>query len=132
MMASSGEKWYALCVAVNREHMVSAHLREVGLAEYLPLQRGKLTKPQPPRALFPGYVFCRLDLCLGPKLYKIPGVVRILGYGNTPVPIDEQEIDALRNLVGSAVLFEPWPYIRPDAIVRIVAGPFAGRSGTVI
>lgn len=133
MTVQDSEQWYALCVSSKREHIISTYLQEVGLVTFLPLQRDKSTKTKkPPGALFPGYVFCRINLRVGPRLYRIPGILRIAGSGNTPVPIEEQEIEAMRTLLQSSVNVEPWPFMAPDTEVRIVAGPFAGRSGTVI
>jgi len=46
--------------------------------------------------LFPGYLFIHMEWRTGPRLYKVPGILEVLGSGGTPLPVTELEIDAIR------------------------------------
>lgn len=137
MSSSPGTYWYALQVQANSEITVSACLRHLGIREYLPLHvyrrridQQSLTASR--KVLLPGYIFCWMDLKSGPKLYKVPGFIRIVGSGKTPVPIMDEEIEAVRRIADTAAAVEPWPHLPSGEKIRVTAGPFAGTVGTVI
>lgn len=130
------ENWYALQTRPRSEQTVSTQLNHVGVEVFLPTRRThpaegkmKVVKQDP---LFPGYLFCRINLGSGPKLYLINDVVRIVGVGKQPVPIDESEIQSVKMLVGSPYPIESEMLPRAGDPVRIQAGPFAGMSGTLV
>jgi transcription antitermination factor NusG len=82
--------------------------------------------------LFPGYLFSRFDIADRLRVLNCPGVSRIVGAGNAPVPIEDGEVDAIRTLVASKVALTPWPYLRTGQRVRLAHGPLAGLEGLVI
>ena len=58
--------------------------------------------------LFPGYLFCRFDV--RDRLLPIlttPGVIGIVGAGKTPVPVDDEEIEAIRAILRSGLAVQP-------------------------
>jgi transcription antitermination factor NusG len=129
--------WYALQVCHKYESVVSSILRNKGYPEFLPLYRARrrwsdrIAEIDLP--LFPGYLFCRFDA--GDRRVPIvttPGVVRIVGIGRTPVPVDDAEIAAIQAIVASGVAAEPWPYLRAGHRVRIRHGSLAGVEGILI
>jgi transcription antitermination factor NusG len=61
----------------------------------------------------------------------IPGVNSIVGIGKTPMPVDEQELDAIRSVMKSGVYCEPWPFLQVGQWVRVKHGAFAGMEGIV-
>jgi transcription antitermination factor NusG len=61
-----------------------------------------------------------------------PGVIGILGAGKTPVPVDIEEIEAIRAILRSGLAAQPWPLLRVGAKVYIERGPLAGLEGIVI
>jgi transcriptional antiterminator NusG len=132
----AAKSWYALQVRVNAEATVALYLRQMGIKEYVPMcscpplkvHRGK----EGLQTLFPGYVFCSMNLTHGPRLYSIPGIIRIVGTGKTPIPIEDAEIESLRSIVNHSGLVEPWPYLAPGNMIRLIAGPFVGRAGVVV
>jgi transcription antitermination factor NusG len=135
MTYEQSERWYALHVSPNCENVVSIRLRETGITEYLPLvpqPECPSRSPSARRPLFPGYVFCCHDLTCGRKLYTIPGIIRIVGYGKRPVAIEDDEIEAIRRIVDSRLPIQSWPYLQPGDNVRVTDGPFAGISGVVL
>jgi transcription antitermination factor NusG len=83
-------------------------------------------------ALFPGYVFCRLDARYRLPLLTIPGALRFVGVGNVPEPIDDDEIDAIRTATSSGLSAEPWPFLVAGQRVRLQEGPLAGMEGLLV
>src|ERR1035437_9168849 len=88
--------WYALCVRCNAEKNVSLALRGKGYDQYLPLYRKTSNWSDRVKILdlplFPGYLFCRLDVALRRPVLTIPGVAAIVGFGHAFVPVPEAEI----------------------------------------
>src|SRR5438876_11782810 len=91
--------WFAVQVRARSEKLVSSILENKGFENLVPVYNVKRSRSDRVLGielpLFPGYLFCRLDLTqrLLP-LFTTPGVVRLLGVGNRPVPVDASEIDA--------------------------------------
>jgi transcription antitermination factor NusG len=127
-------RWYALYVKAHSERIVALQLREYGQESFLPTYRREAAgayssvKEEP---LFPGYVFCRLDWETGPKLYRIPGIIRVVGIGKTPVPIEDDEIGAIKRVAENRSESEPCPFGVAGTPVRVVRGPLEGLEGIV-
>jgi transcription antitermination factor NusG len=66
------------------------------------------------------------------RVLQTLGVKQIVGIGNTPAAIDDNEIDNLKALVSSDSLLLPWPYLRAGQRIRIDRGPLAGIEGFVV
>ena len=81
--------------------------------------------------LFPGYVFARLDVNRRLPVLVIPGVVRIVGLGKIPVPVDEKEIAAVEAIVESGLLTRPFPFLNVGQPVTIEEGPLRNVTGIV-
>jgi transcription antitermination factor NusG len=130
---SGRSPWFALRVRSNRELVAARHLRDRGFEEYCPSY--KVTSQWSDRKrvldkfLFPGYVFCRLDISNRLPVLSVPGVVGLVGYGKTPVPIPEYEMGRVRAMVDSGLAVMPWPYLASGDIVLIERGPLAGVEG---
>ena len=129
--------WYAVQVSARQELVIASQLRLKGYEEFVPAGRGRRTwgsrVKQVSLPLFPGYVFCRLNLeeRLLP-LFTTPGVVRILGAGRVPIPIDDSEIHSLKTAVESGADLQPYPSIALGARVFITEGPLSGCVGVVV
>ena len=135
MSKSPAECWYALHVRTNYEVAVGTRLRDLGVRELIPMRGlppGKNSRASGKMPLFPGYVFCCLDLRTGPRLYTLTGVIRILGLGGHPAPIDEREIQAIQILARSPYPVQPHPFIGNEDTVTISHGPLSGVSGTLV
>lgn len=126
------ERWHALQVRPKHERKVAASLREIGQQEFLPLLYDDRSTRGGEGPLFPGYVFCKIDWLNGPRLYRIAGIIRVVGAGKTPVPIDDGEIDAIRRVVESCVEYQPCPFRKQGTPVQIARGPLAGITGTIM
>jgi transcription antitermination factor NusG len=79
--------------------------------------------------LFAGYVFCRFGGGERAKVLATPGVTSVVGFGNQPAPVTEEEIHAVRTMIASGLPVGPWPYLRVGERVRIEAGPLCGLEG---
>jgi transcription antitermination factor NusG len=129
--------WYALQIQSRLASVAFATLRGKGYEEFLPLYRSRrqwsdrVKELETP--LFPGYLFCRFDVSdrLMPIL-TTPGVIGIVGAGKTPVPVDEEEIEAIRVVLRSGLAAQPWPFLSVGSKVYIEGGPLAGAEGFVI
>jgi transcription antitermination factor NusG len=128
--------WYAVQIQSRLGNIASATLRGKGYEEFLPLYRSRrrwsdrIKELELP--LFPGYLFCRCDVSdrLMPIL-TTPGVIGIVGAGKTPVPVDDEEIEAVRAVLRSGLAAQPWPCLRVGSKVYIEGGPLAGVEGII-
>lgn len=82
--------------------------------------------------LFPGYVFCRVDLNHRLPIITTPGFLYIVSAGNKPTPVDEAEIEGIQALVCSGLSTLPWPTLAVGQRVRLESGPLSGLEGTLI
>jgi transcription antitermination factor NusG len=128
--------WYALHVRTKQERLVAKSLEQLQLQFFLPTVKGgldytlnvkRLEKP-----LFPGYLFCYMDLARGPKLYNIPGIIKIVGRGRTPAPIGAEEIESIRLIASSNIPIAPCPFLSKGDEVVVVRGPLCGIRGTYV
>jgi transcription termination/antitermination protein NusG len=129
-------KWYALRVRPNWEKVVGRSLRGKGYEEFVPVYCSRMrvagTWRDVELPLFQGYVFCQLDVQRRLPVLQTPGVQQIVGFGGTPMAIEEREIESVRRIVTSNSLFRPFPFYCVGQEVRVVRGPLAGVEGVVI
>jgi transcription antitermination factor NusG len=125
--------WFALQVRSQRECRVADHLIGKGYELFLPLYKyrkrwsDRIKEVEAP--LFPGYLFCRLDPDDRLPVLKTPWVLQIVGLNHTPIPIDEDEIGAVRTLIASGAPTQPCPFVAIGDRVRIESGPLRGVVG---
>jgi transcription antitermination factor NusG len=128
--------WYPIRVRSNFEQAVSGSLRGKGYETYVPVYR-KLGSPNPRTRnidfpLFPGYVFCRIDLLHRLPVVMTPGVVHVVSFGGAFVPVPETELEAIREVILSGLPCVPWPYLAKGQTVRIEYGSMTGVEGRLI
>src|SRR5437763_16719861 len=96
--------WFAVYVKYRHEKTTVLALKSKGyeafLPTYLKVHRDSKKFELP---LFPGYVFCRLEISNTLPVLTTPGVFSIIGKGRYPEPISEVEIKAIRRMVGSGL-----------------------------
>ncbi len=128
--------WYALTVKHHHEKAVVQALCGRDVESYLPLYRNFHHSAGRKRAvdlpLFPGYVFCRLDINHRLPVLLIPGVSSIVSVGRTPAPLPEEEIENVRAMVQSDVPVAPHPFLTVGQAVYIDHGPLQGIQGTLV
>ena len=127
--------WYAVQSGVHQEKQVAARLQERDIECFLPVyqdvhQRSdrKVVLQMP---LFPGYLFVHIALCDRLRVLNIPRVVRLIGAGQTPLALPEEDIDALRTGLAHRRAM-PHPYLQVGQRVRVIAGLLEGLEGTLI
>ena len=126
-----GLKWYAIQTKANREKDVGKRLSDLRLEVFLPWMRTRrrigsrfhwVLTP-----LFPGYVFCRLDMVLSGKAARYsPGVKDFLAFGSRLAEVSEEIIQALRERCPDGVAQIDPISAKPGDVVRINEGPFSG------
>jgi transcription antitermination factor NusG len=130
------EAWYAVAVRSNFERIVAESLRQkdydIFWPAYLSKRRWSDRTKVVECGLFPGYLFCRMDLRQRVPLLNTPGVAAIVGVGKCAMPIEESEIAAVRKIVESGLPVAPWPFLKAGQFVYINQGPLAGVEGIVI
>jgi transcription antitermination factor NusG len=133
--SSSAEPWFALRVKPNYEKPVAAMLRGKGFEEFLPLQRTRRQWSDRVKVmdlpLFPGYLFCRLNLEDRMPLLTTPGFLYIVGIGRNPEPVDDSEILAIQSVLRSGLPVTPWPSLMVGQKVQLKHGPLRGLVGVL-
>jgi transcription antitermination factor NusG len=125
--------WFALYVKPRHEKNVAVVLQGKGYDAFLPTynHRVKYNKIFE-LPLFPGYVFCRIELSNRLPVMTTPGVFSIVGNGLEPEPICEHEIEGVRRMLDSGFVPIPWPYVSPGQEVFLDSGPLRGVQGVVV
>jgi transcription termination/antitermination protein NusG len=127
--------WFALRVKPNYEKPVAAMLRGKGFEEFLPLQRTRRRWSDRVKVmdlpLFPGYLFCRLNLEDRMPLLTTPGFLYIVGIGRNPEPVEESEILAIQSVLRSGLPVTPWPSLMIGQKVQLRHGPLRGLEGVL-
>jgi transcription antitermination factor NusG len=128
--------WYAVQTKPRREERVLNWLRtRAGLPIFLPrvetLRRRGARRVVVVEPLFPSYVFVRMTL--EPSSWSAvkwaPGVRRILGTDDVPIPVPAEAMRLLRDRCGDSEIVRWEPRLRPGERVRVARGPFEGLVG---
>jgi transcriptional antiterminator RfaH len=126
-----GLRWYAIQTKVNREKEVEKRLSDLHIEVFMPWMRTRrrigsrfhwILAP-----LFPGYLFCRLDLIESGKAARYsPGVRDFLKFGNQIAEVAVEIITSVHERCpGGIAQIEPIS-AKPGDTVRIKEGPFLG------
>ena len=112
------------------------YLDGAGVTSYLPLFKSlnqwadrKKWVEQP---LFPSYIFCHIPFANRFDALKQPGMVRIVGFNNEPMPVLDQEIEAVKLLLTTDFDFAVRDGFVPGDDVRIASGLLMGYEGKVL
>jgi transcription antitermination factor NusG len=128
--------WFALNTKLRYEEFVAKHLSNKGYEVLLPVYQcrrrwsDRVKKFELP--LFPGYLFCRFDSMDRLPIVTTPGMIQIVGFGKTPVPVDDSEIAAIQRAASSDLAREPWPYLQVGEKVRVECGALRGVEGILL
>lgn len=128
--------WFALSVKPLREKFVGSVLAGKGYTEFVPLYRDRRSWSDRVKEielpLFPGYIFCRLDLNNRLPVLVTPFVNFIVGAGKTPIQVQDSEVEAIRTIVTSGQDALPWNFLPAGCMARIEEGPLKGLEGILI
>ena len=124
--------WFAIYVKPRHEKHVAAALAGKGYDVFLPLywKRAKNSKKFE-LPIFPGYVFCRMELSNTLPVNTTAGVFSIVG-GHQPQAISEQEIESIQRMIQSQIKPVPWPYVSAGQEIYLESGPLKGVRGLVV
>jgi transcription antitermination factor NusG len=96
--------WYVLHVKTGLEEQVAERLQSRGFTAVVPIENRVIRRKgkwvQEPYIVFTGYVFIYLDYSWG-KYYAmsgIDGIIKILGGGQNPTPLNKSEIEFISYL----------------------------------
>ena len=130
--------WYVLHTKSRFENIVHEGLAKKSIEVFLPKikvrskRRDRKVMIQVP--LFPGYVFVKTDL--NPyehiEIVKTVGAVRIIGSKNGSLPVPDESIESLKIMVAGNNSVTTGIRLRKGELVMVIAGPFAGVTGTFI
>jgi len=133
---NSSPRWFALRTRSRHEKLVRDRLASQGIEELLPtitkLSQWKDRRKEVVVPLFSGYCFARFAWPDRLAAQTISGVVEIVGGGERPEPIPDEEIDALKTLMASTLRYDAFPYLREGMMVEVAKGPLKGVRGLLV
>jgi len=129
-------KWVAVFTVPQNERAVMRHLDLRQVESFLPTcestrvwkNRQRVTIVQP---LFPTYVFARIQLEERSSILRSPGVLRIIGNRQGPIPLSDSEIEFLRSDFCRQRV-EPYRELVVGDRVRIRRGSMQGVEGVLV
>ena len=128
--------WYAVKVRTSAElrlrHAIEQRGCEVFLPSHIESRRYSDRIKKVEAALFPGYLFARLDIDRRLPVLQTSGVEAIVGFGGKFEPVQEAEILAIRKVIGSGANAVPWPYLKDGDHVRVQCGALEGINGILL
>lgn len=129
-------RWYAAYTHSRHEKRIAEQLLQRSVEQFLPLyetvHRWKDRRVRIQLPLFPGYIFVHIALLDRLKVLQVPGVVRLVGFGDFPTQVPEDDILTLRKGLSAGLHVEPHPYLTVGRTVRITRGAFTGFKGVLV
>jgi transcriptional antiterminator RfaH len=126
-----GLRWYAIQTKANKEKEVEKRLSDLRIEVFLPWMRTRrrigsrfhwVLAP-----LFPGYLFCRLDLIESGKAARYaPGVRDFLKFGNHIADVGGEIVTSLRERCPDGIAQIELVSAKPGDAIKINEGPFSG------
>jgi transcription antitermination factor NusG len=80
--------------------------------------------------VFPGYIFCRFNPHKRTPILNSPAVEYILGFGNGPIAVPDEELERVRRAVIAGA--HPAAHLGAGQRVRVIAGSLAGVEGILV
>jgi transcription antitermination factor NusG len=129
-------EWYAIQTRSRHEKVVGQLLNRRSIDAFVPLLRQKRRWADRDKdvatPLFPGYVFVETDLENRVEILRTHGVVRIVGDGRRPLPVDRKTISDIMSALRTTHQVHPYPCLKEGCTVRVKRGPLAGCEGILI
>lgn len=129
MLFLAESDWFAVHVKLHRERNVAMSLRAKGYEQFLPSMIVRKRGRDCEQALFPGYLFCKINANAQVKVVTTPGVLDIVRFGGLPAPVDPEEIASLQLVTRSGAAVIPHGQPQPGTLVSVEDGPFRGAVG---
>src|SRR5437016_1058122 len=129
-------RWLALQVRGGWEIRSGYALTERGYEQFVPVFQEKRRWSDRTKIvqvpLFTGYVFLQFNARNPQPILSVPGVIRFVGMGNSPLAINDDEIEALQIVSKAAVTCGPTALMQAGQEIEVRSGPLAGLRGTVV
>jgi len=137
---SPGAQWYGVYTRSRHEKMAATLVEARGFRVFLPVRevqrqlsasRKKKTLHLP---LFPGYFFTNFnwDATKVHVIKSTHGVVSIVGNGQKPTPIPDDQIRSVERLIACGAACQLVPYSCRGQEVAVKAGPMRGLTGRIV
>jgi transcriptional antiterminator RfaH len=130
-------QWYvAHCKRLKERQAAAALEEQLDLMVYLPEVRRRLAGHGQRVAFFPGYLFVRAnlwDVALS-QINAIPGVLRLVAFGEAPQPLPAKVVEEIRRRVDDLNAhggLMPPRFQRGDTL-RLTGGPFQGLDAVFL
>jgi transcription antitermination factor NusG len=133
----SSAQWFAVYTTPRHEKCIGKYFTLKGIEHFLPLYRSAAKWNNGSRVLlelplFPSYIFVRIRRTACAQVLEVPGVLTIVGRSAyDPVPLPDQEIDALRSGLATRHA-EPHPLLKVGQRVCIRSGALSGMEGVLM
>src|ERR1700694_3547721 len=136
--AADQSSWFAVHTKPRHEKRVAAELAEKGIAVFLPLvsalhqwtdRRREVMLP-----LFTNYTFVRIggERDARVSVLRTNAVVSFIGMQGRPVPIPDEQINAVQNILRERIPFSLYPFLNVGRKVRIRGGCLDGIQGIIL
>lgn len=137
-VAADESSWFAVQTKPRHEKTVAAELAEKGITVFLPLvsalhqwtdRRREVMLP-----LFTNYTFVRIGGARNPRVsvLRTNGVVGFVGMRGRPVPIPDEQINAVQTILREKIPFSLHPFLNVGRKVRIRGGCLDGIQGVIL
>lgn len=133
-----GSRWYAAQTRATYECIAVLNLQDQGFQCFLPMiektirhaRRSTIAR----RALFPGYVFTKLDLTRDRwrSINGTRGVMRLIMAENRPQPVPEGVVEHMQAQLDARGLYQLGDGLTMGARVEIISGPLAQNFGEIV
>lgn len=130
------KRWVCLQVKAGGEVRSALGLKERGYETFVPVLEQKrlwsdrIKIVQAP--LFIGYVFLRFNADNCHPVVTAPGVLRFVGQGKMPSPIEDSEIEALQITTQKGLLCGPCAFLEVGQEVEVRLAPFVSLRGKIV
>jgi transcription antitermination factor NusG len=135
---TEAENWYGLHTRSRHEKIVAQRLEERGVKTFLPVvtevHRWSDRKKSVEMPLFSCYVFAKFAPRREERLrvLRVDGVFGLVGDRGEGSPIPEEQIDAVRSVVGGQMPWSSHPFLKIGQRVRIRSGALDGTEGILV
>jgi len=128
--------WYVAYTYPRHEKTVSDLLVQKSIESFLPtftkVSQWKDRRVSLEIPLFAGYVFVRIHLNEKTRVLSVPSVIRLLSNRGGPIPVSDDEIDAVRLCIRHGGKLQRHTFLTTGDHVRVKSGAFEGLQGIVI
>jgi transcriptional antiterminator NusG len=130
--------WFAVQTKPRHEKKVAADLEEKGITVFLPIVSGvhqwSDRKRNVQLPLFTNYTFVRIGEERNARvpILRTNGVIGFVGMGGRPVPIPDEQIQAVQTILKENVPFTLHPFLNVGRKIRVRGGCLDGIQGVIM